>query len=115
MQHLFQNLISNAVKFRKENETPHVVISSQAAADSKSVAVSVQDNGIGFDEKYKERIFKPFERLHGPGRYEGNGIGLAICQKIVSDHDARIFVQSAPGQGSRFTVTLPLFQEEAGR
>lgn len=115
MQQLFQNFISNAIKFRKENTPPHILISGQSSKDGGYVEVSIEDNGIGFDEKFKEQIFKPFERLHGPGQYEGNGIGLAICQKIVSAHKGKISVQSIPGRGTKFTVTLPFSQDKVQR
>jgi signal transduction histidine kinase len=70
--------------------------------------LTIVDNGIGFDEKYSERIFRVFERLHGQGKYEGTGIGLAICRKIVNRHNGEITVTSKPGKGSTFTVTLPI-------
>ena len=69
--------------------------------------LTVQDNGIGFEEEYNEQIFAPFQRLHGRGEYEGTGIGLAVCRKIARRHGGDITVSSAPGQGSTFTVTLP--------
>ena len=68
----------------------------------------VEDNGIGFDEKYLDRIFAPFQRLHGRSAYEGTGIGLAVCRKIAERHGGRITAQSTPGQGATFIVTLPL-------
>lgn len=69
--------------------------------------IRVEDNGIGFEEKYKDRIFQPFERLHGPSAYEGTGIGLAICEKIVHRHSGTIEVNSIPNIGTTFIVTLP--------
>jgi len=72
------------------------------------VRISIEDNGIGFDEKYREQIFEPFQRLHGPDEYEGTGIGLAICRKIVQRHGGSITAASRPGAGSTFTVVLPL-------
>jgi signal transduction histidine kinase len=70
----------------------------------------VADNGIGFDEKYLDRIFTPFQRLHGREEYEGTGIGLAVCRKIVERHGGSITAQSTPGQGATFIVTLPVTQ-----
>lgn len=106
MQRLFMNLISNGLKFHKDNESPYVSISSIKISDS-FWEISVKDNGIGFDEKFSERIFKPLERLHSATAYEGTGMGLAICKKIVTDHGGKITVTSAPGEGATFIVTLP--------
>ncbi|MGH7198730.1 MAG: MASE1 domain-containing protein [Candidatus Omnitrophota bacterium] len=107
MRQLFQNLIGNALKFHKKEEPPRVVIAGRIV-EGGTAEISIQDNGIGFEEKYLERIFKPFERLHGQGEYHGSGIGLAICQKIVERHRGRIIAKSGPGRGATFTVTLPL-------
>ena len=71
---------------------------------------SWKDNGIGFDEKYLDRIFQPFQRLHGRSKYEGTGIGLAICRKIVERHGGTLTAKSAPGKGAAFIVTLPVKQ-----
>ena len=76
--------------------------------------LSVEDNGIGFDAKYVDRIFNPFQRLHGRGDYEGTGIGLAICRKIAERHGGSITARSAPGQGAAFIVTLPARQPPPG-
>ncbi|UCG81603.1 MAG: ATPase, partial [Desulfobacterales bacterium] len=70
----------------------------------------VEDNGIGFEEKYLDRIFGVFQRLHGRGQYDGTGVGLAICQKIAERHGGRITAKSSPGQGATFIVTLPVKQ-----
>ena len=70
--------------------------------------ITVEDNGIGFDEKFRDRIFEVFQRLHGRGEYEGTGMGLAICRKIVERHGGRITAASAPGQGTTFRITLPI-------
>ena len=90
----------------------HEVVTVQAqpvlAGTPAAYQITIQDNGIGFDEEYRERIFAPFQRLHGRGQYEGTGIGLAVCRKIVRRHSGDITVASVPGQGSTFTVTLPV-------
>jgi chemotaxis family two-component system sensor kinase Cph1 len=109
MTQLFQNLISNAVKFHRPEEPPKVRIFSRAKAGW--CEIYVEDNGIGFDERHSERIFTPFERLHGRGNYDGVGMGLAICRKIAERHGGRIKARSTPSKGSTFIVTLPLKQE----
>jgi signal transduction histidine kinase len=78
----------------------------------KIYEITVQDNGIGFEEKYAERIFQPFVRLHGRHEYEGTGIGLATCEKIVARHGGRIIAKSRPGEGSIFIIQLPLAQRK---
>jgi len=131
MEQLFQNLISNALKF--SNSKPVISISA-AVIDKKDLPadvklnstfsnsnngpgiterfcrISVSDNGIGFDETYRSRIFNAFQRLHGKHVYEGTGIGLAICKKIVENHQGVIYAESSPGKGSTFTIILPLQQ-----
>ncbi|MBI4585752.1 MAG: hypothetical protein HY717_17205 [Planctomycetes bacterium] len=109
MGQLFQNLISNALKFKKREAPPHVVIKSQAP-NRELVEIGIQDNGIGFDEKYLERIFQPFQRLHTHGEIEGTGMGLAICQKIVERHGGRITAKSSPGKGATFIVLFPVLK-----
>lgn len=110
MRQLLQNLLSNALKFRRADVAP--VISLQATVDavSRRCELRVADNGIGFDEKYLDRIFEVFQRLHGRGEYEGTGIGLAICRRIVERHNGSISARSAPGQGATFIIQLPLEQ-----
>ena len=105
MRQLLQNLIGNALKFHKENVPPVVRIRSQRG-ESGGWQIHVTDNGIGFEEKYVERIFRPFQRLHGKNVFDGSGIGLAICQKIVARHSGHITADSQPGIGSDFVVTL---------
>jgi signal transduction histidine kinase len=105
IHHLFQNLIANAIKFAKKDVTPVIRIECDQTADAVNVRVS--DNGIGFDEKYLEHIFKMFQRLHPQHEYEGSGIGLSICQKIVQQHGGQITARSTLGEGSTFVVTLP--------
>jgi PAS domain S-box-containing protein len=106
MRQLIQNLVSNALKFRRDGVPPLVTING--SVDGETAQLVVADNGIGFDEKYAERIFTMFERLHGRGAYEGTGIGLAICRKIVERHGGEIVARSTPDVGSTFTVTLPV-------
>jgi PAS domain S-box-containing protein len=106
MRQLLQNLISNALKFRREGVPPLVVVAGSIEGENAQIVVT--DNGIGFEEKYAERIFTMFERLHGRGSYEGTGIGLAICRKIVERHGGEVMARSTPGIGSTFTITLPL-------
>ena len=107
MHKVFQNLISNALKYHKNGTPPIINLSSINLDDEGHFEIRVQDNGIGFDEKYTERIFKPFERLHGRSVFEGTGMGLAICEKIVRHHRGYITVESQPQKGSTFIVTLP--------
>jgi two-component system, LuxR family, sensor kinase FixL len=107
MIQLFQNLLANALKFRRENEIPRVSIFSHKTREKGKLEICVEDNGIGFDEKYLDKIFVPFQRLHGRGAYEGVGMGLAICKKIVERHGGEITAKSEPGKGSAFIVTLP--------
>jgi signal transduction histidine kinase len=122
MRQLFQNLIGNALKFHQEDKPPVVKTFSQIVTPSPAeiaggapaqqvCQIHVQDNGIGFDERYLTRIFILFQRLHGRSAYEGTGIGLAICRKIVDRHDGSITARSTPGQGSTFIVTLPVQQK----
>ena len=106
IRQLFQNLISNAIKFRREDVPPVVRIAGEVKGHFAEISFS--DNGIGFDPRYANRIFRVFERLHGRGEYPGTGIGLALCRKIAERHGGSISVESSPGRGSVFTVTLPL-------
>lgn len=114
MRQLFQNLIGNALKFHHRDRPPSVKVwseSVQVNGDRKSiVCLHVEDNGVGFDEKHTSRIFQPFQRLHGRSEFEGTGMGLAICHKIVDRHHGSIHAASQPGVGSHFTVTLPAYQ-----
>jgi PAS domain S-box-containing protein len=130
MRQLLQNLISNALKFHQPNQAPVIQIQAQLAIspveppDSVSLSLSnptpiadyqfcclqITDNGIGFDEKYLDRIFTMFQRLHNRSEFEGTGIGLTICRKIVERHGGNITATSQLGQGTRFTVMLPLRQ-----
>jgi PAS domain S-box-containing protein len=104
MKQLFQNLLSNSLKFRKPGEPPVITISVMSHEDNWQF--SVTDNGIGIDEKYWERIFVIFQRLHTKNEYEGTGIGLAHCKKITELHNGKIWVDSVPGKGSTFFFTI---------
>jgi signal transduction histidine kinase len=109
MHQLFQNLISNAIKFRQADSVP--VVSISAASDDQTVCICIEDNGVGFNIEEADRIFGVFERLQTASTIPGSGIGLAVCQKIVSRHHGRsIQVESQLNQGSVFRVTLPLRQ-----
>ena len=110
LRQLFQNLIANAVKYHRAGVKP--VIKVHGESDDGKCCIFVEDNGIGFDEKYLEKIFQPFQRLHGKDEYQGTGIGLAICRKIVERHGGTITANSNPGRGSTFIITLPLKQGE---
>ena len=111
---LFLNLITNALKFQKKGETPHLVIRERPSSVKGFAEIGVSDNGIGFDEKYLAQIFRPFERLHQREHYEGSGIGLAICKKIVARHGGVITAASREGEGATFWVTLPLEGQPKG-
>ena len=110
MVQLFQNLIGNALKFIREGEVPHVKIYAQEAPDANGACeICVEDNGIGFEERYLEKLFLPFQRLHGrDSDFEGVGMGLAICKKIVERHGGEITARSEPGKGSTFVVRFPI-------
>lgn len=103
MAQLFQNLIANALKFHGDAE-PQVRIYSACNGNCR---IFVKDNGIGFDMQYLDRIFQPFQRLHGRSEYEGTGMGLSICRKIVERHGGTITAESEPGKGATFIITLP--------
>jgi len=112
IQQLFLNLINNALKFHKKDVAPFIEIRpgkkrSNGNPAAGLVTIKISDNGIGFDEKYKDRIFAPFQRLHSRDEYEGTGIGLAICSKIVKRHEGEIEVESKPGLGTTFLIRLP--------
>jgi PAS domain S-box-containing protein len=104
MVQIFQNLIGNGIKFHKTDAPPRVYISS-ARSDGEWV-ISVKDNGIGIDPQYFNRIFTIFQRLHGKQEYPGNGIGLALCKRIVERHGGRIWVESAPAEGAAFCFSI---------
>lgn len=118
---LFFNLIGNALKFSKADETPKIEITvtpfSRSIQDKHTpksmlkipfIKIEISDNGIGLDNTYSERIFEIFQRLHGKSEYQGTGIGLAICKRIVTNHNGNIYASGIPGTGTTFTVELPL-------
>ncbi|CAN5873252.1 hypothetical protein BH20ACI4_BH20ACI4_12370 [soil metagenome] len=131
IRQLFQNIIGNALKFHREDENPVIKIYSknysltggsffiegeQVHTDGEnSCEIVIEDNGIGFEEKYLDRIFTVFQRLHGRSEYEGSGIGLAVCRKIAERHGGQITASSQPGKGSTFFITLPIKQFEEER
>lgn len=121
LHQLFQNLIANALKFQRPGQSPIIEISARTAQpdelpvelqgrSSRFWLITIADNGIGFDERYKSRIFHPFQRLHDASVYSGTGIGLAICQRVAENHGGAIDVSSQPGEGSTFSVFLPVYQ-----
>ncbi|PMD92491.1 hypothetical protein BWI97_20610 [Siphonobacter sp. BAB-5405] len=121
LEQLFQNLLSNALKFRKPGVAPHIHIRVQQITSRELPTgvrplgtseaycrISVSDNGIGFDDRYLDRVFQVFQRLHKRSDYEGTGIGLAICEKVVANHGGVITAHSQPDQGSTFEIYLPI-------
>lgn len=107
---LLKNLISNALKFHHDKRPPRIKVS--AVIQGESCQISIEDNGIGFDVQYLDRIFKPFQRLHSHTEYEGSGMGLALCRQIVESHGGNITAISTTGEGATFLVLLPLHQTE---
>jgi PAS domain S-box-containing protein len=117
MRQLLQNLIGNALKFHQPGEPPLAKVWCERAAyaGGELCLIHVADNGIGFDEKYLDRIFTVFQRLHGRHAYEGTGVGLAVCRRIAERHGGSITATSEPGRGSTFVVTLPATQHRGER
>jgi chemotaxis family two-component system sensor kinase Cph1 len=105
MLRLFQNLIENAIKYQGDNTTPEIYISSTLRGAEH--VFSIKDNGIGIDPKFYDKIFEPFQKLHGRSEYEGSGLGLAACRRIIKSLNGRIWVESKLGQGSTFFFTIP--------
>ncbi|MBN8822203.1 MULTISPECIES: ATP-binding protein [unclassified Spirosoma] len=121
LEQLFQNLLSNALKFHRPDFAPQIRISCQTLASSQLPptikparrtptyhCIEVADNGIGFEEKYLDRIFEVFQRLHVRSQYAGTGVGLAICKKVVINHGGVLTARSQPGQGTTFLIYLPV-------
>jgi len=104
LRQLFQNLIGNAIKYRDGKQTK---IEIRTQSHEHEVLISVKDNGIGFDAEHVEKVFEPFQRLHGDQKYRGHGVGLSICRRVVHRHRGRMWAKSQPGKGSTFTFTLP--------
>jgi signal transduction histidine kinase len=105
---VIQNLVGNAIKFRKPEVPPEISVNAEKGETAWRFAI--RDNGIGFDPQYAERVFMTFQRLNGIERYQGNGIGLAICKRIIEHHGGSLWAESTPGEGSTFFFTLPLAQ-----
>jgi light-regulated signal transduction histidine kinase (bacteriophytochrome) len=119
MTQLFHNLISNALKFSKTDPAPVITIDASVPSSDeirqlhldktmKYCKIVVQDNGIGFEQIYNEKIFNIFQRLHGKSEYSGTGIGLALCRKITDNHKGLILASSIHGNGATFSIYLPI-------
>jgi signal transduction histidine kinase len=115
-------LIVNGLKFHQPELKPRIKVYSRTfddkrrrltAGSSNLCQILVKDNGIGFDEKYLDRIFQPFQRLHSSQEYEGTGIGLSLCRRITERHGGEITAKSQPGHGATFIVTLPIKQTKS--
>jgi len=126
IRQLLQNLVGNALKFQPPNAQPLIKIQAQiikspfaggpdATPNDEVCELIVQDNGIGFDEKYLDKIFGMFQRLHGRTEYEGTGVGLAVCRRITDRHGGTITARSKPGEGAAFIAALPLRQQLNGK
>jgi signal transduction histidine kinase len=122
MSQLFGNLLSNALKFSRTDVHPQITITSSVASKEELTTleldkykphykIEVADNGIGFNPEHAAQIFNIFQRLHGKQEYEGTGIGLALCRKIVQNHHGKIYAVPEPGKGSRFVIVLPEKQQ----
>jgi signal transduction histidine kinase len=120
MRQVFQNIISNALKFSRKDMPPHINISAEVVTDlnpdsaafagGQYCRIVIRDNGIGFNEKYLSKIFTIFQRLHAHELYEGTGIGLAIAKKVIDKHGGLITARSREGEGAAFIIVLPLKQ-----
>jgi light-regulated signal transduction histidine kinase (bacteriophytochrome) len=124
---LFQNLISNSLKFSIQGTRPHIsILAEDASAEDlkhlpgydiskQYLSIKVTDNGIGFYQEYADKIFIIFQRLHGRDEYQGTGIGLAICKKITEKYGGTIYARSVPGKGATFAILLPKMYSPAER
>jgi signal transduction histidine kinase len=118
--YLFKNLLSNAIKFQNTGNIPHIHITAKKVMEASGIPgekaipcyqVSFTDNGLGFDPKFTSKIFQVFQRLHTQEEYEGTGMGLAICKKVMETHGGTIRVESVPGKGSVFHCYFPINRE----
>jgi light-regulated signal transduction histidine kinase (bacteriophytochrome) len=125
MHQLFLNMINNSLKFRKPEMPVEIKVRGKTVVgasfehsgnsfEAGYFEISFSDNGIGFDEKYLDRIYQPFQRLHRFDKYEGTGMGLAICRKIIERHNGEIEAHSTPGEGATFIVRLPIINSTGG-
>jgi signal transduction histidine kinase len=124
MMPLFSNLINNSLKYSKKQEAPLIRVRADISpaaddngakeTDARYCRIYVEDNGIGFDQKYAGQIFDMFRRLHPNAQYEGTGIGLALCKRIVEKHRGFITARSRPGEGAIFIVSLPVLPVTTG-
>lgn len=114
IRQVLNHLVLNAIKFRRKDQNSILRITASVERSQREASfylIEVEDNGIGFDQKYASRIFEPFERLHNKAQYPGTGMGLAICRRIVEQHNGTITAESKPGEGTRFIIRLPLNQK----
>jgi PAS domain S-box-containing protein len=118
MYQLFQNILGNSFKYRQPGIALAIKIYQTATRQNNQLGSSweivIEDNGIGFDQEYHEQIFEPCQRLHNSGDYEGRGLGLAICRRIIERHEGTISARSKPGEGAKFIITLPYREREEG-
>jgi len=112
IRQLIQNLIANGIKYQEKGTVPHITITSKPASDGM-IRVDVKDNGIGIKPEYQQSVFAMFKRLHTRNEYEGTGIGLAVCKKIVERHGGQIGVESEFGKGCTFWFTMPAAKKPA--
>ena len=111
LRQVFINLLANAVKYTRTRD--HAVIEVSASETADEYILSVRDNGVGFDNAYAHKLFGVFQRLHPAHEFEGTGIGLAICRKVVQRHGGAIWVDSLPGEGANFQFQLPITSGES--